>query len=131
MSISQQFFLDAASLGAASSVYLDNSLSVCAPDGYYSDGVITRQQVSCSLLPEEICPECGLPCNSILTSDEATHGVFRIESNMGTTAGAILLWFNPQDVPEGIRVVFNSQTDNKFSSPIYGKLQSSNPYGYT
>lgn len=129
--ISQQFFLDAASLGAASSIYLDNSLTVCAPDGYYSDGVITRQQVGCVLLPEEICPECGLPCDSTLTSTESVSGVFKIDSNMGTSAGAILLWFNPQDVPEGIRVVFNSQTYNKFSSPAYGKLQSTNPYGYT
>ena len=129
--ISQQFFLDAASLGAATSIFVDSSLTVCAPDGYYSDGVITRQQVGCVLLPEEICPECGLPCDSVLTSTEAYSGVFKIDSNMGTSTGAILLWFNPQDVPEGVMVVFNSQTYNKFSSPIYGKLKSTNPYGYT
>ena len=131
MPVSQQFFLDAASLGSASSIFYDNTLTVCAPDGYYSDGIITRQQVGCVLLPEQICPDCGLPCNSVLNSDEAYQGVFRIDSNMGTATGAILLWFNPQNVPEGILVTFNSLTYNKLSSPTYGRLKSSNPYGYT
>ena len=131
MPVSQQFFLDAASLGSASSIFYDNTLTVCAPDGYYSDGIITRQQVGCVLLPEQICPDCGLPCNSMLNSDEAYQGVFRIDSNMGTATGAILLWFDPQNVPEGILVTFNSLTYNKLSSPTYGRLKSSNPYGYT
>lgn len=131
MPVIQQYYLDAPSLGSATSVFIDSALTVCAPDGYYSDGVITREQVGCVLLPEQPCPECGLPCDSTLLADEDYQGVFRVDSNSGTATGAIKVWLDPQNIPEGIRVVFNSQVYNKLSSPIDGLHQTTSTFGYT
>lgn len=58
MAVSSTYYLDAPSLSASTAVFLDPSLSSCAPDGFYSDGVIAREQVSCALLPEVPCPSC-------------------------------------------------------------------------
>lgn len=131
MPIIQQYYLDAPSLGSATSVFIDTDLTVCAPDGYYSDGLITREQVGCVLLPEQVCPECGLPCDSSLLANENTQGVFRVNSNAGTATGAIKVWLNPNNIPNGIRVVFNSQVYNKLSSPIDGLHQTTSTFGYT
>lgn len=131
MPVIQQYYLDAPSLGSATSVFIDSALTVCAPDGYYSDGVITREQVGCVLLPEQPCPDCGLPCDSTLLANENYQGVFRIDSNAGTGTGAIKVWLDPQNIPEGIRVIFNSQAYNKLSSPFDGLHQTTNPIGYT
>ena len=58
MAISSSFYINAPSLASATAIYTDADLTVCADDGYYSDGVISRQQVGCVLLPQQICPSC-------------------------------------------------------------------------
>ena len=58
MAISATFYLDAPSLGSATVIYSDINLTIIAPDGFYSDGVIVRQQVSGVLLPQAICDSC-------------------------------------------------------------------------
>jgi hypothetical protein len=134
MPITQSYFLDAPSLGSATSVFLDNGLSVCAPDGFYSDGVITRQQVSCKLLPQESCPSCASPCGEdVIFADfgSVVPQLYSIPISTGNDAGAIVIRFNPFTVPDGIRAEFGGVTYNKLVSPLYGVLQSSNPLGYT
>lgn len=54
------YYLNGATLSAATAVYSDVYLTTLAPDGYYSAGSIVRQQVSGSLLPETACPGCGI-----------------------------------------------------------------------
>lgn len=58
MAISSSYYLNAPSLGSATAVFLDDELSECAPNGFYSNGVIVRQQVGCVLLPQQNCPSC-------------------------------------------------------------------------
>jgi len=134
MPTTQSYFLDAPSLGSATSVFLDNGLSVCAPDGFYSDGIITRQQVSCKFLPQETCPSCASPCGETpitLFGAVSQPTVFTIPINTGNTAGAIVLRFQAENIPDGLKVEFNGVTYNKLVSPTFGILQSSNPLGYT
>ena len=134
MPTTQSYFLDAPSLGSATSIFLDNGLSVCAPDGFYSDGIITRQQVSCKLLPQETCPSCASPCGEtpiVLVDNIVEPTVFSIPINTGNSAGAIVLRFQSYNIPDGIKVEFNGVTYNKLVSPAFGILQSSNPLGYT
>jgi hypothetical protein len=59
MAINSTFYLDAADLASAASVYLDNALSNIAPDGFYSDGTIVREQSSGVLLTQTDCGTCG------------------------------------------------------------------------
>lgn len=59
MAINSTYYLDAADLSTATAVYLDSLLQLIAPDGYYSDGTIVRQQSLGILLEEENCAACG------------------------------------------------------------------------
>jgi len=65
MPIRQPFYLNADNLSSATAVFLDAALTMCAPDGFYSDGNIVRELVDCVLLPLQQCPNCcSQPCTS-------------------------------------------------------------------
>jgi hypothetical protein len=59
MATSATFYLDAPSLGSATVVYSNSSLTTVAANGFYSDGTIVREQVSGALLPQVTCPSCS------------------------------------------------------------------------
>ena len=52
------YYLDAPSLSSATIIYSDAELTVIAPDGFYSDGFISREQTLGVLLPQVTCPSC-------------------------------------------------------------------------
>jgi hypothetical protein len=52
------YYLDAPSLESATIIYSNAELTTIAPDGFYSDGSISREQASGSLLPQVTCPSC-------------------------------------------------------------------------
>jgi len=133
MPILQQYYLDSTSLSTATCVYIDSALISCAPDGFYSDGVITREQVGCALLPDENCPECGLPCDGEAAQEfNAVVGVYNVQSNTGISQGAILVRFYMDGCPpNGFKAIHNGQTYNKLSSSADGWHQSSNILGST
>lgn len=128
MPIPQTFYLNAPSLGSATAVFYDAALTVCAADGYYSDGLITREQVGCVLLPEEDCPFCGTSCSplgEITTKHEV--GIYRINVNTGTNptdVGAIIVEFNVNNIPNGIKATLNTSVYNELSSVTEGYLAS-------
>jgi hypothetical protein len=75
MPISSTYYLDGASLSAATAVFDDPLLTTCAADGYYSDGTLVRQQVGCVLVTEEICPTCLIPYTSSTEPFPNSEGV--------------------------------------------------------
>lgn len=132
MAINAPFFLNAADLATATAVYLDSSLSNIAPDGFYGDGTITREQSSGILLTAEACVSpCPTPCGTSIGGSGGT-GVYQVNLDVGSVGtGAIRIMFNPDNVPDGIRVTYNGVVYNKLSSPIVGVRQSSNSGHYT
>ena len=54
------YYLDGNTLANSAAVYTNVNLTSCAPDGYYSDGVISRQQIGCVLSPANDCIGCGV-----------------------------------------------------------------------
>jgi len=78
MPIPQPFYINGPSLGSATAVFSDALLTVCAPDGFYSDAIITREQVDCVLLPQQTCPNC---CDKQCSSwrIESISGSFQIK----------------------------------------------------
>jgi hypothetical protein len=58
MAINSQFFLNAADLSLATAVYIDSNLLNIAPDGFYGDGTISREQSGGVLLAATTCPAC-------------------------------------------------------------------------
>lgn len=63
-----------------------------------------------------------IPCGGTIEGDGA-QGVYYIESSVGTGTGAIVVKFNPSNVPDGILATYNGINYNGLSSPTYGWLQ--------
>lgn len=122
MATSSTYYLNAPSLGSATAVFTNAALTVCAPNGFYSDGIISRELVDCVLLPQQSCPSCSVPCGEIL-SLEGEQGIYYLNVDLGATTGAVIVEFNPQSVPDGILALFDSVTYNGLSSPTDGWLQ--------
>jgi hypothetical protein len=122
MATSSTYYLNAPSLGSATAVFTNAALTVCAADGFYSDGVISREQVSCVLLPQQSCPSCSIPCDETVSLD-GDQGVYYLNVDLGATTGAVIIQFNPSTIPNGIIALFDSVTYNGLSSPTDGWLQ--------
>jgi len=125
------FYIDGTTLQNSTAVYTDAALSNCAPAAFYSDGIISREQVfvgsACQLLPSQACPSCATPCGSQISGSGGV-GVYKLSVDTGGTAtdtGAIVVRFNPQSVPDGVQAVYDGTIYNKLSSPQFGLLQSS------
>jgi hypothetical protein len=116
------YYLNGPSLGSSTAIYTDASLTTCAPDGFYSDGTIVREQAGCTLLPQQTCSSCGVECSNTVPIDTASTGVFVINFEAGSALGAVLLRFNPFGLPDGIKVEYNGITYNLFSSIAFGPL---------
>jgi len=133
MAINSTYYLDAANLSLATSVYLDESLSLLAPDGFYGNGTITRQQSAGILLASAACPDCGTPCGGTISAG-GNAGIYLLNLNAGSTAGdigAIIVQFNPQNVPDGIKATYDGNVYNTLCSPTMGLLKSSDPTRFT
>lgn len=130
MPLSQPYFLDGDTLLTSTAVYSNSTLTVCAPDGWYSDGAFVRQQVSCVLLPAVPCSGCGNPCNQLVTANPALNGDYLVSVDTGslsTDVGAIIVKFNSYGVPNGIIAELDGVFYNELSSPGFGRLASSTP----
>lgn len=82
MAISSTYYLNAPSLGSATAVFTNASLTTFAANGFYSDGVISRQQVSGVLLPQQNCT--SLPTATLswtFTETNASVGSMKIYVN--------------------------------------------------
>lgn len=120
MSIPQPLYINGPTLSAATAVYSDPLMTTCAPDGYYSDGTVVRQQFHCALLPEQACGNCGVICPVSYSKDGGKMGVYNININLGTDTGAIIVRFNPTVYPDGIMATYNSTVYNKLSAQTDG-----------
>lgn len=122
MATSSTYYLNGPTLGTATAVFTNSGLTVCAPNGFYSDGVIVREQVGCVLLPRQVCPSCATPCGGTISAN-GTQGVYYLNVDLGSATGAVVVRFNPQTVPDGISALYNSVVYNGLSSPTFGWLQ--------
>ena len=132
------YYINGTTLANSTAVFDDAAMTVCAVDGFYSDGTITREQVSCSLLPAIQCPSCNLLCgSSSLGVNISNSGYFTIDADTGTTisdVGAVLIYFQSSNVPDGIRVqkgstYYNEMTAASGTTVYYAA--SANPNGFT
>lgn len=116
------FFINGTSLSNSTAVFLDSEQLICAPDGYYSDGVITREQSGCILLPQIACPSCGDACPVITqVSGEVTTSQrirYSFSLTLGTETGAVIIDFNPLYKPDGIIAELDGTYYNELSLPV-------------
>lgn len=128
MAISSTYYLNGPSLASATAVFSNAALTTLAADGFYSDGVISREQVSGALLPQQSCPSCATPCGETINASGG-QGIYLLDLETGTTVadvGAVIVRFDPYGVPDGIRGTLGASVYNKLVSPVDGLHQSSN-----
>ena len=58
MATNATYYLDAETFTEASAVYTDSELTTLAPDGFYSDSNVSREQLNGELLPAVECETC-------------------------------------------------------------------------
>jgi hypothetical protein len=121
------YYLDGPSLALATAVYTDPTLTICASDGVYSDGSITRVQTSCVLGSPKFCPSCGTACDfeKDLGYCKENLSVLNVDIDLGNDpgdTGVVIVKFNPDKKPQGLIATYDGVTYNTFSSPIYGLM---------
>lgn len=119
MPIFQSYYLNGANLASSTAVFLDPLMTVCAPDGFYSDGLVVRQQVGCVLQETSACGDCGLSCEDVLEIGGG-DGIYILNVDLGSATGAVIVTFTPNNTPDGIKASFDGITYNALSSPVDG-----------
>lgn len=76
MAVTGTYYLNGPSLASSTAVYDDANLTTCAADGWYSDGLISRQQLDCTLLDEI---SCDTPVPNLYITDVV------VDTGAGTT----------------------------------------------
>ena len=130
MGVFGNYFIDGSTLENATAVFTDATLTTPAPDGFYSNSVISREQVGGVLLAVVICPSCVLPCNTSINAGGG-GGIYTVNFGTGSSVGAIILYFNVSAIPDGIRVQYNNQFYNETTSATQGYLSSNTNGHYT
>jgi len=122
MAATQIFYLNAPTLSDATAVFIDAATLTFAPDGYYSDGSIVRQQTS-GILGVASTFICEQSCSSLLVGSDSI-GVYDLVIDLGTpsTTGAIIVRFDPNSNPKGIQATYDSVIYNELSSESYGYI---------
>jgi len=132
MPTQQTYYLNGPTLSLATSVFLDSGMTLCAPDGFYSDGTVSREQVGCVLLPAVECPTCGDQCGESIVDLVSNNGVYYVDFDSGTAeAGVIVINLDVDLSVCGIKVDYNGSTYNELSSPIHGYLCGTAGTSYT
>ena len=128
--MSQTYYIDGSTLLNSTAVYTDAGLTTCAPDGFYSDGINSRELVGCILLPAQVCGSCATPCGQPIAANGG-QGIYKVDLDAGNSIGAMIITFNPASIPDGIRILYNGGVYNQLSSPVDGYHASTDPNGYT
>lgn len=112
-------YFNAPTFSEATTVYDDALLSAVSVDGYYSDGVVTRYQLTGVLGINATCPTCvTYPCTSGVTIPTVVPARYDLKTTFGSAIGAIKLTVSNVGLfPIGIQLMKdNIQYDVKFSS---------------
>jgi hypothetical protein len=111
------YYFDGQSFANASAIYTDAALTTLAPDGYYSQGGIARQQLNGVLLNANDCSTCYVDCGSDLTADISANGVFNADIDMANTVGAVVAYFYMGTIiPDGVVATYNAVTYNRLTA---------------
>jgi len=124
MATTEYYYLNGPDLASATAIFTDSELTICALDGFYSDGVISRELVGCVLQPEVACPSCEEPCCDNIINITGAEGVFLNTFDLDTVSvgatGAIIVYFDPAQIPDGIRATYNGAVYNEVTNALDG-----------
>tara|TARA_R110001599_G_scaffold20978_4_gene78477 strand:- start:1005 stop:2096 length:1092 start_codon:yes stop_codon:yes gene_type:complete len=90
-----------------------------------------RKLTSTTLDTVTACTACAEPCGTSISIPSGAQGYYNLDFDAGSTAsdtGAIIVYFNPQGIPDGIRVLYDSVYYNTVTNSS-GRIQT--PSGVT
>ncbi len=123
MATDTTYYLDTSLFSTATAVWTDAALTVKAADGWYQspteNNQIYRQQTGGTLGSAANC-QCALACGTPISVSQHGTGSFVSDIDMGSAAGAIIIYFQPYSTPDGILATYNSTTYNTLTSNTYG-----------
>ena len=120
-------YIDDPDFELATAVYDDITLTTKSADGVYQFNGKTRIQLNGLLGSVSDCPSCGIPCGGTLTPPAGNEGIYQLDISVGSTSsdvGAIIIFFNPRSIPDGIRVSYDGVYYNKLYNNVDGIIQS-------
>lgn len=118
------FYINGNTLAEATSVFTDAALTTLAPDAYYSDGSVVRQQVGGVLLSIESCPSCETLCDTPVSVSASGVGVYNIAVNAGSSIGAVRVRISVLSIPDSVKATWDGNIYNKMSSTNFGYLNN-------
>lgn len=113
--------MNSPSFSTATSLFLNNGMTIYAPDGWYSDGSIVRQLISGVLQPPTACENCdSIECIGQYNFDYeqvvgTPQGVNRVKFTSNNSGAVIIKVRVTTSDAVGVRAIYNGQTYNKFS----------------
>ncbi len=116
------FYYDSTVFCDATDIWNDSALSTPSANGWYQVGGVYRQKLSGVLGPCQACPSCGtgiLPCDTPLFG-AGGQGVYRINFDAGSTVGAVVVRWNPFNVPDMLTLTYDGVSSSEFSSLVHG-----------
>ena len=110
-------------------IYTDVNLSNIAADGFYREPAANQyRQITGSVLGAvTTCPSCAEPCGTSITIPSGAQGYYNLDFDAGGTAsdvGAIVVYFNPASIPDGIRVLYDNVFYNTLTNNTDGRIQT-------
>ena len=116
------YYIDTALFSTATAVWTDAALTAKAPDGWYQDPTensnIYRQQTGGTLGASANC-QCAVACNTDVSASGSV-GEYTIDIDTGTDVGAIVVYFQPFNIPDGIMATYDSATFNTLTTNAHG-----------
>mgnify|MGYP003632422317 CR=1 FL=1 len=91
---------------------------------YYITGSIALGVRNGVVLTSIACTPAGLPCGTSITIPQGNAGLYNLDFDAGTSTGAIVIYFDPASLPDGIRALYNSNYYNALASPTNGLRKS-------
>lgn len=85
MGLTNLYYLNGADLASSTSVFFDVYLTNLAPDGWYSQDGIVREQVGGILQAAAPCESCAPPCGIEWLADDSTNEYIEYVSTINTT----------------------------------------------
>tara|TARA_B100000963_G_C22599719_1_gene659644 strand:+ start:362 stop:1645 length:1284 start_codon:yes stop_codon:yes gene_type:complete len=117
MATLQIFYFDGTSFAQANSVYDDPALTTLAADGFYSNEIITRQQLNGVLLNAQPCASCAVDCGSGINASFSDPGFFDANVNLANSTGATVIYaYMTSSIPDGIIANYNNVNYNRLTA---------------
>lgn len=112
------YYFDGVNFSSATALYTDAALTSLAPDGFYSQNGIIRQQSNGILLNAQPCAACQTPCGSGVSASISNQpGYFNADIDVASDLGAVVMYFYMGGIiPDGVLATFNNIEYNRLTS---------------